>query len=652
MTAPSLEEALTHFPNLAYLDLSGNGSARNHSVLSKLDAMHTLHILRLQNCQLKDSEMEVLGISIGLRVRSLDLRDNYITDVGVRTLLQFCFRARGTRSRATSGVVVQEWGDWPSGVARPDANILDEFRDESLNENFVKRLTSSIVNRLPSQDLRYSGITHLYLAHNYLSVEGVSSLIKSAQLYVLDIGSFDTSKLLSSPRATSSSSPPSSGSYRVSLPGAEKLIHVLGDFGKELTYLRLHHSVVTHPAPLKEENIRRKATELEGNLSGHELDLASTTVELPTDEPAPRYELPGDTMRIVLSPAIGQKPSSGPEENRTVKRGNVFAPEVAAVERDDADAEAATVLTATGPGSLSHAKNSVVSSHWQSNETLDEMDATASGAVANPILADIHKQRQNLDSFLRKASHGLLPNMLPRVRTLVLTGVPCYDTTTISDLLIAFIRACASELEIARLQTRLAFEPLQVPDGSRASSSAHRAHSTFPLQRIILEMGPPGSSSASHEPESPRTPLGPNSSFRTKSSTEDPDSEALWSARENDFSFFDDDEECGLPAKEGVRLPLSAFSEKIVMPAKDDQSEGLSLPTSQPSQNVGAGKDVVQELAKFRKDRKEAYETALKSGQSYVEGYWPGEIKVVRWQAKAKDQADYYGNVYERGIYR
>ncbi|KAL8827329.1 MAG: hypothetical protein Q9191_003254, partial [Dirinaria sp. TL-2023a] len=649
MTPSSLVEALTHFPNLAYLDLSGNSSARDHSVLSKLHAMHTLHILRLRNCQLRDSEMEVLGRSIGLRVRSLDLRGNHITDLGVRILLQLCFRARETRSRATSGVVVQEWGDWPLGVARPDANILDEFRDEALTESFVKRLTSGIVNRLPSQDLRYSGITHLYLAHNHLSVESISSLIKSAQLYVLDIGSFDTSRFLSKPRAISSSSPPSSGGYRVSLPGAEKLTPILGAFGKDLTYLRLHHSVVTHPAPYKGENTTRKATELEGSFPGHELDLASTTVELPTNEPAPRYELPGDAMQIVLSPAVGKR-LSGPEGMRTAKCGSVFAPEVATVEHN-ADDEAAPALTATGLDSLSYTNYSAVSNQWQSSENPENIDVTPSSTVASPILADIQKQRQNLEYILQKASHGLFPGMLPRLRTLVLTAVPCYDTTGILDLLVGFIRACASESEISRLGASLASEALQVPSDSRASSSTLRSHSTFSLQHIILEMGPPGSSSASYKPEPPRTPPTPSFSFRTKSSTEDPDSEALWSARENDFSFFDDDEECGLPAKEGVRLPLSTLSEKMVIPPQNDRSEGLSLPTSQPTENMEAGKDVVQELAKFRKERKAAYENALQNGQPYVEGYWPGEIKVIRWHAKAKGQADYFWNVYEKGIY-
>lgn len=279
LTVSGLAEGLAHLPNLAFLDLSGNSSARDRSVLSQFCRMHDLHILRLQNCQLRDSDMQVLAPSIGLRVRSLDLCSNNLTNNGIRNLLEHCFRTRGTRSRTTSGVVVEDSAVWPHGTARPNTKILDEFRDEALNERFVKRLTSGIINRLPSQDLRESGITHLYLAHNHLSGESILNLVKVAQLYVLDIGSLNTSKLLNKPRTTPSSSPPSVEDYPPSLYGAEELAPILANSGEALTYLRLHHSVVSLPARPKEEATKRESAELESCMPRDELDSPHSCME-------------------------------------------------------------------------------------------------------------------------------------------------------------------------------------------------------------------------------------------------------------------------------------------------------------------------------------------------------------------------------------
>lgn len=629
MTARGLAEALTHFPNIAYLDLSFNSSARDHSILSKLNDMPSLNILRLRHCLLKDQDIEVLGAAIGLRVRSLDLRNNHLTDASIRTLLHHCFRARGSRSRASSGVEVEDSADWPAGFARPDVNILDEFRDQTLNERFVKRLTSGVINRLPSQDLRQSGVTHLYIAHNQLSVEGVSSLIKQAQLYVLDVGSFHTWKLLE-PRATSSSSPSKPVSYLVSLPGAERLPPVLEDFGKDLTFLRLNHSVVTQEAASKDEPTTPNVTELEVSTARSELDSIPTTAELPIEDPAPRYELPGDAMQIVLTLAMGAKPSADDiEQGPDVRREGAFAPEAVA-NADEEEAE--PVLTATGLGTTAQAMNGIGPSAIQEPVVPDLQSLFKNLTGTDDYLTPFEEQLQSLRSQRAHKPHGLLPGMLPRLRTLVLTGVPCFDRSGVIDFLISFIEACALEDETTKLQAQFANDTLRIP------SSSNAAHRTFPLRRIILEMSPPGS-----------TPQSLLSASKTKSSTEDPDSEAFWSAQENDFSFFDDDEECGLPARERQQFPLSALSEKMVMPT----DEHGSIPTLQNPQDRHPATDVVQELARFRKDRKAAYENAVKSGKSYVEGHWSGEIQIIRGHAKPSDHIDYYGNVYERGgVYR
>ncbi|KAL8793999.1 MAG: hypothetical protein Q9195_003405 [Heterodermia aff. obscurata] len=653
MTSSSLAKALKHFSSLAYVDLSNNVSARDLSVLSQLQYMPYLQVLRLRNCQLRDSDMEVLAASIGLCIRSLDVRENRLTDASVRTLLQHCFdvtegsnRSLGSRPRASSGAVIEDWADWPSGIARPDAKILDEFRDESLNKRFVRRLTAGIVTRLPSQDLHHAGITHLYVADNHLSVEGVASLIRSKQLYVLDVGYFDTSKMLNQPPILSPSSPPTSRGHRIFLPGAEKLAPVLEEYGQNLTYLRLHHSVVTKTAPTKDENASLKATELEGNSHRQELDSAIRTFELATDDPAPRYELPGDAMHIVLSPAVGDKPTlDETDQVPVVRRGSTLAPEVAEAVTDE---DEPPVLTATGLETMAQAVNGICT--YGLREYTTSKPAIQGKEEAVNVMVNVQKERDDLRSQQDEKPHGLLPGVLPQLRTIVLTGVPCNDQSGVVDFLVGFIRACASEAAIAELEAGLETAALKVSRVLHPEMRKRDARDIFGLQRIILEMGPRGSSSSSLRPNSPRTPIASQHSFRTKSSTEDADSEALWTAQENDFSFFDDDEECGLPSKERLHFPLSTLSEKVVLPADDNAPS--PLPTLQNPPTTDAETDVIQQLTRFRKDRKAAHESALSLGTRQVDGYWPGEVKIVRWNARANNRTDYYGNIYDQGIYR
>ena len=631
MTATGLAGALLHFSSLAYIDLSGNGSARDPSVLSRLHDMSSLHILRLRNCQLRDPDIEVLGKSIGTRVRSLDLRGNYLTDVSIRILLQYCFHSRGTRSRACSGVVVEDSADWPVGIARPDVKILDEFRSEALNERFLRRLTTGLVNRLPSQDLRQSGVTHLYIAHNHLSVEGVSSLVQHARLYVLDIGSFEIPQVLSKPRATSSSSPPASGGYRLALPGAEKLTPILEAFGGDLRYLRLHHALVTQKAAPREEHATLRSIELDGGTMRNGLESIQLVPELPFDEPAPRYELLGDAIQLVSSPAIGAKPSpSAAEETPEAGRGSLFAPTV--VQQPGEEHHMEPILSATNLGPMAQAANF----NRSQENVISGLDGT-SGPYRN---ANLHaaQQLRDLQSQQNSKPHGLFAGMLPQLRTLVLTSVPCSDSIGIVDSLIKFIHSCALEAEIARLQS------LNELNHSRPLNDRHFSYNKCSLQRLVLEMGPPNSTSAVPGPDSARAPQMLSSDFRTRSSTEDPDSEALWSAQENDFSFFDDDEEYGLPVKEEAhRFPLCTSSEKISTTTNASESEAFAA--LQTRRRTRSAVDVVQELAKFRQERKAAYSNARTLGQFYVEGYWPGEIKIVRWHAKQDYHADYYGDL-------
>ena len=661
-TSQGLTEGLGHFPNLAFLDLSNTLAARDRNVLWKLGDLPLLQVLKLRSVHLRDEDVDILAEAIGIKVRSLDVQGNHLTDHSVRTLLTFCFQmddeSNGTlngRPRAVSNLAVE---DWPSGFVRPDPAVLDEFRDESYDERFVRRLTLGVVSRLPYEDMPHCGITHLYIANNNLTVEGVAALIRSGKLHVLDAGSVDKSV-----HATLSETSPSLSKFdprRIRLPGVEKLTPILSKCAQDMTSLRLHHAVITKDAPLKDDSSPVAPCELSAGETRHELDGPVTAelgtaaavyeldatpplYELEIGDPQPRCELPGDTTHFYVSPPIGDKPVLSEEESQPeARRGSIFAPE--SLDPEESNKDTIPVLTATGLGPVAQAVNGInAPSQVMSVTSNDRIGAETESAQLR--IALIEKQRQEFRSSRLDKPHGLVPGMLPKLRTLTLTNVPCLDATgRVVDSLIQFLKDCALEAELADLQARLEVDPVRKPGERHSKHNRHTAREIFALRHIALEMAP---TVAPVTTKSTSTPVN-----RTKSSTEDADTEALWSAAENDFTFFDSDEECGLPSLDtDSYVPDSALSEKFMMPADGSRSD--ILPALKTTQNKDAPPvDVVQELAKFRKERKAAYESAVARGLLHVDGYWPGEVKVVRGH-HVGGKMDYYGNHFEKGgVYR
>ena len=688
-TANSLAGALSHWPNLVFLDLSDTLAAKDHAVLSCLHHMSGLQVLKLRHVGLRDEDLVVLAEAIGVRVRSLDLRDNKITDASVRKLINTCFRPSAellsTRPSGStySGPPVD---DWSLGVLKPSPVLLDEFRGDNLDERFVRRLTKGVVSRLPSEDLPAPGLTHLYIENNFISVEGVSGLLRTRNLNVLDAGSCDTAKALGRPRARSSITHPVD--YSSMLPGPEKLTPILECYAQDnLTYLRIHHAVVTKPAKGGPSALELQGEEIGGAQELHadevpryELDGEPPTFEMGGSS-TPRYELVGDPMRFWITPPVGQRPVSSPEEEAAIsaRRGSAFAPEPVRVPEEEPPA----VQTATDFGAIAPFKNSGTREPSEDVRMVNELERFGVpnwGSIQGndqKIISIIINRRQFLRSNTDNSPQGLLPGALPALRTLVLTNVPSATTDlSIIKTLTKFIQDCASEHKYADIQASLEYKSLYIPGKPRSMQRQYRAREIFALQRIVMEMAPAKQDSLL--PDSPRTPTSPASSvknvpYRNRSSTEDPDTENFWRESENDFSFFEDDEECGLPGKEpAMHFPMSTLAEKMVLPMDNLNSEGLPQlqpdTTSNPStsggrETVGAGKeravDVIAELAKFRRERKAAYEMAVKRGERYVEGYWPGEVKVIRHRhnsragiGKGGGEWDYYGNYFEKGLYR
>lgn len=659
ITSQGLTEGLNHFPNLAFLDLSNTLAARDRNVLWRLGDLPLLQVLKLRSVHLRDEDVNILAEAIGVKVRSLDVQGNHLTDHSVRTLLTSCFQAdhdtNGSSNGGPHAIPNLAVEDWPSGFVRPDPAVLDEFKDESYDERFVRRLTSGIVSRLPYEDIPHSGITHLYIANNCLTVEGLAALVRSGKLRVLDAGSVD--KSVHGPFSEASPSLSPFDARHIRLPGVEKLTPILSKHAQEMTSLRLHHAVITKDAPPKDEGSPVAPCELSAGMAKHELsgpepseldaavyelDATPPLYELEVQEPQPRYELPGDSTHFYVSPPIGDKPTLSKEESQPeARRGSIFAPE--ALDPEASDEDIAPVLTATGLGSVAQAVNGVNGPNKTMSVTSNDRFGTGKESAEMRITL-IEKQRRELRLSRLDKPHGLIPGMLPKLRTLTLTNVPSFDSTgRVVNALIQFIKDCATEAELANLQARLEVNPVRKPGERHSKHNHHTAREIFALRHIALEMAPA---------VSPITP-NPTSKLvnRGKSSTEDADSEAFWSAAENDFTFFDNDEECGLPSIDtDTYVPDSALSEKIMTPADGFQPD--NLPKLQTTERKDAPVDVVQELAKFRKERKAAYENAVQRGLLHIDGYWPGEVKVVRGHHTGGNM-DYYGNHFEPGgVYR
>ncbi|MCJ1467120.1 hypothetical protein MMC07_005742 [Pseudocyphellaria aurata] len=658
-TSSSLAEALLHLPNLVFLDLSNTTAARDKHVLASLRCMSNLQVLKLRQVNLRDEDVEIFANAVTICIRSLDVRGNLLTDGSIDTLLRLCFIApdvvdglMGNSQPFLAGAGLE---DWPSGIARPDLDLLDDFRHEALDEHFIKQLAKPSVGRLPSEDLPHSGITHLYISDNRLTAKGLIELIKSKRLLVLDAGNLSMLEV-----SKGSSSPSSFPSFEHPgyLPGIEKLIPALEKCCfQNLTSLRIHHAVVTQIISFPEKDLSSLSEpmsyELSTDESRYEKDATKPVHELAAEQAESRYELPGDSMHLIVSPPVGQKPSLNVQERMPLPQGGgALAPET--VEEVYLDAETAPLLTATGLGLIAQSVNGISSDHgWLSFE-VDARESRRNRGAVELSISLIETQRQQLRSRRANKLYALSPGMLPKLRTLTLTDVPCneHDHHVVSAL-IHFISDCASESELAGLEATLLKSHKTTNSGRRDLVNVQScAQNIFALSQIVLEMAHPASSveSVSNPFRTAQTSRLP---YRTKSSTEDADSEALWSAQEYDFSFFGDEEECGLPATElRGQVPLTTISEKMVVSAEGMNSG--SLPSRQKSKKPDLGRDVIQELANFRKQRKEAYNEAVKRGGGEVDGYWPGEVKIVRWHARHSQKhtrTDYYGNRFERGIY-
>lgn len=692
-TAPGLAEAFKHFHALTYLDLTRTAPARDATVLASLRHMPQLQVLKLRSLHLRDEDVDVLAEAIGCTIRSLDLRDNQLTDQTVRILLEKCFKnpkeAALIQQRMQSSIT----GDWPSNSGpQIGLDLHPEYLGNRQDDHVRRSLTTGFVSHLGIESVCGTGITHLYISGNGLTVEGISGLIRSKRLLVLDAGTLLTG-LVRQP----SQSLVNGELKFANMPGAQKLIPILDKYAKDLRYLRIHHAAVTVDAPT--EDTDPKMAELEDTsgivLPPHlvELEAVDQAVhEMPGPEP---QELPPDSFPIaeLEGSPVPPRPESTQEEAPTpppapcstleeprvpeIRRGSAFAPEPIDLVSPILDATGTIIGSLNSPLSPIGTQPLLSPFSQLSFSTPSQTPLASASGPVTPGGTHLDVPKSQDDSHNRKRTysgvineheahlkfrsfqpHSLLPSMLPNLQTLILTDVPATArSNSVAKHLIQFILDCSEESNWAKLQASVGYE---LPPGhDRRDAEQRYARSLFALQRLVLEV-------ALEKPDSPihnrswRHSGGIGTIPNSKSSVEDPDCEAFWTAARDDFSFFGD-EECGQPDGPERRVPLAALMEKMsVVTDSDEGSEGIApwenggvwpegsreaimarrMAQMKAAIEQGNGmakeqvkkQDVLAEVSKFRKEKKRAREITVARGDAdtFVEGFWEGEIVVIR----------------------
>ncbi|KAI5269357.1 hypothetical protein E4T47_07190 [Aureobasidium subglaciale] len=631
VTAIGLQQALRRFDSLLYLDLSWTNPARSPEILSTLSQFRGLQVLKLRGISLKDDDVHTLANAIKTRVRSLDLRNNQLTDRSVRILLQECFTSPPRRDN--DGQVMS-----PSLLPYLGAEMLAIYRGANFEAFLRNEFTDKFVGRLAIEDAPESGITHLYMSDNLLTIEGLSGLVRSGRLHVLDAGSISPSMSTQD------------GTFDMIFPSLAKLAPVFAESASHsLTHLRIDHSVLTQTPPVIQDapNIETTPRHCElADTSNYPVGVAEL------DRTTEVYEMMGDTSFAVevsgdAIPIIVTSTSDGKSNGQlgVPRRRSQDFPIPVQTEDTTEDGLHVTGIEEEDGRSTSSA-----------SRTLTPNPSAPSRGRGRSYSSVVAERKGRVQTHLTQAK-GFHPGILPHLTTLVLTEVPPSSSTLdMPTRLISFVRACAEETSLAKLQARLDWT---LPPGRRASHSYQReiARRSFALEQIVLEVAPQSVDQRKSEAASAWRHCG------TKSVTQDQDSEALWAASQTDFSFFGEGETNSLDTMlEPARLPMIIMSGMEVS-VDHDPSPQYQRSQHQPIKELSAPQvDVISEMSKFRRSTKAAYQARKAAGEEdpEVDGFWEGNIKVVRRphdvDPRHEDDevwADYYGNRFSNGyLYR
>ena len=222
-TAGSLATSLSYFPDLMYLDLSSTQGSRNPVVLREISRFAQLAVLKLQNCGLKDGD--ITNLSFSIRLRSLDVSNNYLTGIGVSHIIE---RLPEVQQR------VNYYGHTSAEQlsGRPTLQSLA-----------AAKLMSGQDGHIVLGDYLPDSFYELFLAGNLVTLDELSGIFAYPSLQLLDAGSICCNRQPSEPLSPNS---PATDRRRFSITRIDELSPALFTKAfRNVRSLRLHHSVIT-----------------------------------------------------------------------------------------------------------------------------------------------------------------------------------------------------------------------------------------------------------------------------------------------------------------------------------------------------------------------------------------------------------------------
>ena len=230
--------------NVIYLDLSNTRRIEGWTRFLSSRVFDNLRILKLRGLRLTDQAIPGDTLRTWLRLWSLDLRDNSLTDMAIDILLADAFAPLIRR-----GPIESLYEDPPVYQARADPNHSYFLNDSPVplrpdtTDTFIKYVKahadlkgdSSYV--LPDRDpmKKSTGLTHLYLSDNKFTSKGIRKVLEfSNRLQVLDVGTVPANP--SFPYIIPDTVP-------FCQPDTAPFLH--WQAGSRIEKLRIHHSIVT-----------------------------------------------------------------------------------------------------------------------------------------------------------------------------------------------------------------------------------------------------------------------------------------------------------------------------------------------------------------------------------------------------------------------
>ena len=325
---------------LVYLDISGVPGSIAPLIQPAL--LPSLRILKIRDRELDNATFAALVSFYRLRLWSLDISDNRVSDEVVDALTGCCFPVTSLRSPAHFRVegklilgnkgtqqhgpffTLQEselsasfdhperfFADPPVYLARLDQGPQEyqAFRSDGLRP--IRRDSADAVTAVLSEgdmaveDFRASrGLTHLHLSNNNTSAAGLEKLVRNSNGQIEQL-SCDSLPLL-----------PSSANNLHAWPNGASLRGILGAahvfrpvFSSNLRILRIHHSLVTHIPTL----------ELDGLSSLARIHIAENVIRERVDDAFPQAFVPDMNPRLTsLTLTCIPRRSSGPLVQRLI----------------------------------------------------------------------------------------------------------------------------------------------------------------------------------------------------------------------------------------------------------------------------------------------------------------------------------------------